>query len=79
MALDGSAPDKSPQAQDAAEWLEADGLGVSVNGVRAPPTPPLTRRYHGPAGHGRDAADQPLRPGQRCRGLDRDAGSAGTA
>ena len=42
MAFDGSAPD-GPQAQDAAEWLEADGLGGyasgAADGVR-------TRRYH---------------------------------
>ena len=42
MAFDSSAPD-APQAQDAAEWLEADGLGGyasgAVDGVR-------TRRYH---------------------------------
>ena len=42
MALDGSAPGE-PQAQDGAEWLEADGLGGyasgAVDGVR-------TRRYH---------------------------------
>ena len=43
MASDGTAPD-SPQAQDGAEWLEADGLGGyasgAADGVR-------TRRYHG--------------------------------
>ncbi|RYB04729.1 amylo-alpha-1,6-glucosidase [Lichenibacterium ramalinae] len=42
MAFDGSAPD-GPQAQDAPEWLEADGLGGyasgAADGVR-------TRRYH---------------------------------
>ncbi len=43
MALDGSA-DKSPQAQDAAEWLEADGLGGYASGAA---DAVRTRRYHG--------------------------------